>query len=85
MAPPVPARLGQAILDQADDDLVGDQLAASHDALDLLAERRARGDGGAQHVAGGELHHPPGLHQTLGLSALARRGRAEKDQVHASP
>jgi hypothetical protein len=75
-------RLGQPLLDQGDDDLVGDQVAAVQHALDLLAELGARGDGGAQHVAGRQLDHAPLLDQALGLGALARRRRPEQDQVH---
>ena len=56
-----------------------------HDALDAPAERRAGRDRRAQHVAGGELDHAARLDQTLGLGALARRRRAEQDQVHRPP
>ena len=74
--------LWQALLDQGDDDLIGDQLAPLHDALDALAKLGARADGRAQHVAGGELDHALLTHQPLGLGALPRRRRSEQNQVH---
>jgi hypothetical protein len=47
--------LRQAFLHQADDDVVADQAASVHHLLGGHAQRCARLDGGAQHVAGGDL------------------------------
>jgi len=50
--------------------------------LGLQADRRAGGDGRAQHVAGRHLHDAVLLDQTLRLRALAGPGRSEQDQPH---
>ena len=53
----------------------------SSSALHLQAERRARRDGGAQHVAGGELRQAALLGEDFGLRALARPRRPEQNQI----
>src|SRR3954451_1446259 len=73
--------LGEPVEDHADDDLVGDQVAAVHVLLGLLAEVRAVLDGLAQHVARGDVGEREVLLEALGLGALARAGRAEQDEV----
>ena len=74
--------LGDALLDQADDDVVADQAAAVHHLLGRHAQRRAGLDGGAQHVAGGDLRDAVLLADHRGLRALAGAGRAQQDQSH---
>ena len=77
--------LGQPFLDQGDDDLVGDQVAARQNVLHLFAKLGTGGDRRPQHVAGRKLDHAACVDQTLGLGALAASRRAEQDQVHGSP
>src|SRR5207248_10894093 len=64
-------RGGDPLGDHLDDDVVWNELAGLHDRLDLPAERSARGDRPAQHVAGGELDQPVFLFEALCLCALA--------------
>jgi hypothetical protein len=45
----------QTVLDQADDQAVRHQATRVHVGLGLKAQRRARLDGSAQHVTGGDL------------------------------
>src|SRR5262249_49151950 len=71
-----------ALGDDLHDDLVGDEIAPGEDVLDLASERRAGGNGRAQHVAGGELRPAAALGQDPRLGALPRPWRAEKDDVH---
>ncbi|MPL95824.1 hypothetical protein SDC9_41996 [bioreactor metagenome] len=71
----------QLLLDQADDDLVGHQLAAVHHLGDAAAHLGPRGLGLAQHVAGRQLHHAALLHQLARLRALACAGRPQQDDV----
>ena len=82
MKPLRAVRLVDALGDDRDDDLVGDQLAGVHDGLGALADLGAGRDRGAQHVAGRELRNAVLLDQTLGLGALARPRRPEQDQPH---
>ena len=51
-------------------------------ALQASAQRRAGLDGGAQHVAGGELRQAPLFGENFGLCALARPRRPEQNQIH---
>ncbi len=78
-------RLGDAFLNQTDDDVVADQGARVHDGLGLQAQRRARFDRRAQHVAGGDLRDAVFLADERGLRALSGAGGAEQDQSHGSP
>ena len=77
--------LGDALLDQADDDVVADQAAGVHHLLGLHAQRRAGLDGGAQHVAGGDLRDAVLLADEGGLRAFAGTGCAQQDQSHRVP
>ena len=72
----------EAILDQADDDVVADQAAGIHDLLGFEAQRRAGLDGGAQHVAGGNLRNAEFLLDEVGLGALAGAGWPQQNQSH---
>src|SRR6056297_4357093 len=69
-------------LDQADDDLVGDQLAGIHDRRDLVAHFRPRRARLPKHVACRELDHPASLDQNARLRPLTGPRRAEKYDVH---
>ncbi len=82
MKPLLRVRLGDALLDDGDDDVVGTKRAARHDVRDLTAQRGSGFDGGAQHVAGGKLDNSVFGDEVLGLSALARPRRAQQDQSH---
>ena len=82
MKPFAAVRLGDSRRQHRDDDVVGDEPAGIHDRLDPRSERAARGDRGAQHVAGRELHETVFLFEPLRLGALAGARRPEKDQVH---
>ena len=72
----------EAILDQTDDDVVANQAAGIHDLLGLQAQRGAGLDGGAQHVAGGNLRNAEFFLDEVGLGALAGAGGAQQNQSH---
>ena len=72
----------EPLLDQPDDDLVGHQRSRIHHLLGRDAERRARLDRGAQHVARGYLRDAVRLADERGLRSLSRTRRAEQDQSH---
>ena len=77
-----PARavlLLDAVFDDGDDEVVGDQAAGLHHGLGLNADLGARGDGGAKHVAGGELRDAHLGDDLRRLRAFPRPGRAEED------
>ena len=74
--------LVERIADDPGDDLVGDELSRLHHRLGLEPDRRARLDRRAQHVAGRQLLHAAFVDQTLGLGALARARRAQKNDIH---
>ena len=57
------------------------QPARVHHFLRGQAERRAGLDGGAQHVAGGDLRDAVLLPDEVGLGALAGAGRAQTESV----
>ena len=65
--------LRDALLDQADDDVVADQAASVHHLLGGQAERRAGLDRGAQHVAGGDLRDAVVLADGASPACLCRR------------
>jgi len=71
-----------AVGDDADDDLVRDQPARVHHGLGLLADRRAGGDGCAQHVAGGKLRNAVLRDDARRLSAFTRPRRPQENQPH---
>ena len=75
-------RLLQALGDQPDDDVVGHEAAGFHDLLRLQAERRAGLDGGAQHVAGGDLRDAEFFGDEAGLGTFAGTGRAQQNHTH---
>src|SRR6266571_3121778 len=74
----------QALLDEADDDVVGHELPGVHHFLSGDAERGAGLHRGAQHVSGGDLRNAELLPDERGLRALARARRPEKNQSHPS-
>ena len=74
--------LPDAVGDHVDDDIVGDELAGIHDALDAQPELAPRKGRGPQHVSGGELSNPVVLLYPLRLSPLPRAWRPEQDDVH---
>jgi hypothetical protein len=69
-------------LDHADDQIVGNELAAVHVALRLDPERRPRAAVRAQDVAGRDLPVAEALLEHLRLRAFARTRRTEEDEVH---
>jgi hypothetical protein len=72
--PRLGVRLVDAVGDDADHDIVGDEFTPVHDRLGLLADRRSRSDGSAEHVAGRELRDPEPLHHADSLRPLPRPG-----------
>jgi hypothetical protein len=70
-----------ALEDDADDDVVGDELAPVHVLLGLLPELGALRDGGPQHVPGRDVGQVEVLLQALGLGALPGPRGAEQDEV----
>jgi len=81
--PCLTVRLGQAVADDTDHDLVRDQRSPVHVRLGLFPERSPRSHSGPQDIPGGDLGNPILLGQHLGLGPLARPGRAEEDALRA--
>ena len=71
----------EPVADHAKDNVVGHQLTGVHGGLGAEAQRRSRGHGLAQQVAGGELDGAVLGHQALRLCALAGARRAEKNDA----
>ena len=69
-------RVRKAVLDNADDHLVGYQLPLIHVFLGLSAHFSARSDGRTKHVARGDLGNSQPLAHNLSLRALAGPRRA---------
>ena len=63
--------LGQPLLNDADDDLVGNQLAGIHIGLGLQADGRTGLDGGTEDVTGGNGRDVQLTGEDLGLGAFA--------------
>ena len=76
--------LREAFLDEADDDVVRHELTRVHHLLGGETEGRARLDGGAKHVARGDLGNAELFGDELGLGALAGTGRPDKNETHGS-
>jgi len=74
--------LGDAFLDQADDDVIADQPTRIHDLLGLQTQRRAGLDCSAEHVTRGDLGNVEVLADEGGLGAFARARRAQQNQSH---
>ncbi|MNZ40105.1 hypothetical protein D3C78_576100 [compost metagenome] len=75
-------RLGDAVLDQVDDQLVGNQLASVHDRLGFEAQRSAGLDCGAQHVASGDLWNTEFFGDELCLSTFTGPGSSQQNHAH---
>src|SRR5699024_1467980 len=73
----------EAIFDQADDDVIGYQLAGIHDLLGLQSQWRLFLDGSAQHVACCYLRNIELLRNVACLGAFSGPRWAEKYQSHA--
>ena len=79
-------RAAQAVADQAEHDVVGDQLAGIHHGLGLAAELGAARHRVAQQIAGRHLRHAVFGLQALRLRSLARTGRPQQyDPHHVDP
>ena len=76
--------LGQPGEEHPDGDVVGDELAALHEAAGLQADRRARPDGGSEQVAGRDVGDGQSLGEDGRLGALAGARGAEQDQEGAT-
>ena len=68
--------------DDADDDVIGHELAGVHVAGRLAAERGAGLVGVAQHLAGREMGDAEIVLQPLGLRPLSRAGRTKEHDAH---
>ena len=75
-------RLGQFVTDDAENQVVADEVPGLHERTRLQAERRAALDGVAEQVAGRELRESKGLGEEGALGALAGARRAKKQDVH---
>ena len=69
--------LSNALFHHADDDVVTHQAARVHNLFGFQAQRRAGFDGGAQHIAGGNLRNTESGGNKLRLRAFARTGCAQ--------
>src|SRR5215471_14364621 len=74
--------LPDAVSDDRDNDVIGNELAAFHDALYTQPDGRTGRNRGTQHVARRKLDNPVFGYQALRLRALPRPRRAEQDQSH---
>ena len=76
---------GEPVQQQADDDLVGHQLARVHVPTGLDPERRAVADGRPEQVAGRDHGDPEAIGEQRRLGALPGAGGAkEDDRVHGT-
>lgn len=71
----------QPFFDQLNDDLVAHQLPRIHDGLNPLAQLRAGGPLGPEHVAGREVNQAEFVDDLLRLGAFTCPGRAKKYNV----
>ena len=74
--------LGQAVLQDANDDLIGDQCAGVHEALCLQAHLGAVLDSSAEDVAGADGGDVQLCADDLSLRAFACAGGAQQNQIH---
>ena len=77
--------LQQSVLNQTDDDVVGDQTASVHHLFGLDAEGRAGLDRCSQHVTGGNLRNSVLFANEFGLCPFTGAWCAEQNQSHYSP
>ena len=73
--------LGEAIDDDPDHHVVGDQVAGVHQGARPQAQFGALGDGGAQHVTGGNVDRSVGLDEAHALRALAGALATQDDEA----
>ena len=74
--------LGQAVLQDANDNLIGDQCAGVHEALCLQAHLGAVLDSSAEDVAGADGGDVQLCADDLSLRAFACAGGAQQNQIH---
>ncbi|MNP30027.1 hypothetical protein D3C76_1230820 [compost metagenome] len=74
--------LGDALLDQVDDQVIGNQATGVHHALGLQAQLGAGLDRCAQHVAGGNLRNAELLGDETGLSTFAGTRGPQQNHAH---
>jgi len=74
--------LGQAVLQDANDDLIGDQCAGVHEALCLQAHLGAVLDSSAEDVAGADGGDVQLCADDLSLRTFACAGGAQQNQIH---
>ena len=74
----------QAVFNQADNDVVGNQAAGVHDFFGFQAQRRLCFYRRPQHVARGNLGNAKFLGNKRGLRAFAGTGWTEQDQSHGN-
>ena len=75
-------RLRDTFFDQADDDVVGDELTCVHHGLGLEAQLGARLDRRTQHVAGGDLRNTVFFHDELSLGTFAGTRCSQQNNAH---
>jgi hypothetical protein len=75
-------RAGQALADQPDSQLVGNELAGREDRLGKSTELGLRRDLVAEHVAGREVRDPELGRDPSRLRSLPRARGANDEQVH---
>ena len=74
--------LADAFLDQVDDQVIGNQTTAVHDALGDQAQFGAGLDRGTQHVAGGDLRDTEFFGDELSLSTFTGPGSSQQNDAH---
>src|SRR5690606_30768227 len=78
-------RLLDALGDDADDNVVGNELALLHERLGLEADLGSGPGRSSQHIARRKLNETALLGELLSLCALAGPRRPQQDQFHRRP
>ena len=74
--------LGDALLDQIDDQVIGDQTTAVHHAFGNQAQFSASLDRSTQHVTGGDLRNTKLLGDETSLGTFTGTGRPQQNHAH---
>ena len=74
--------VAQVVLDQSDDELVGDELATLHDSVSLLAKLSSSSDGITEHVSCRQVANAEVVFDFGALGTLARTGWSNHNNIH---
>ena len=74
-------RVGHVLLNEANDDLVGDKTTSIHNSLGLLSDFSALGNSGTEHISSSEMANAKLVLDGGALSSLAGAGGSNHDNV----